>query len=111
MNTLMKVMIWTAFGLAGLSLIAAPGDKGAGHRANSPDAIAESFEREFNHSPAQERPPRGESIDVDILYRDINRLSWSHNDQVHRAIKDCAESSKTAPHEGPECTQAMTANQ
>ena len=44
---------------------------------NATDPIVASFERELNHVPAPSTPPLREAIDQDILYRTINRATWS----------------------------------
>ena len=77
--------------VAALALLAWPGEPDSSSDASGNDQVLASFERELNHSPVPARPARGESIDSDVLYRDINSVNWSRRDDVYRAIKNCEE--------------------
>ena len=49
--------------------------------ADAADSIIQSFERELNHEPAPPAPARRESVDEDVLYKAINPLSWTEDEQ------------------------------
>ncbi len=41
------------------------------------DPVVASFEREFNHEPAEAAAPTGETIEDDELYRELNAVHWT----------------------------------
>lgn len=48
---------------------------------NGPDPILESFEREFNREPAPTPPVRRDDILDDELYKTLNSVHWTQEDE------------------------------
>ena len=53
----------------------------ATRKAVAVDPVVASFERQMNHRPAPPRPARRDDIDDDVLYRTMNRIHWSVDDE------------------------------
>ena len=48
---------------------------------NDPDPILESFERELNHEPSPAPGARRDEILEDELYKTLNSVHWTRNDE------------------------------
>lgn len=47
----------------------------------NPDPILMSFERELNHQPVPVAKARRDSIDQDLLYREVNSVNWTRDQE------------------------------
>lgn len=75
-----RTMTLVAIGLLGGA--AASGCNEAENVRVAHDPVVSSFERDLNRQPTPTDKPRRESIDEDVLYKEMNAIHWTEKQDV-----------------------------